>query len=88
LTESDETYILPEEYYLSVPGILFENKYLGRILNRDEKYLIYKILISEEEDLSNRNLSKELNLSRENLRTRITSIRDKINGGFNVTGPK
>jgi hypothetical protein len=84
LTEEDNTYILPEEYYLSIPEILFEDRYLGKALTRDEKYIAYKILSIDEDELSSRKLSSNIKLSRENLRTRLNSLKEKlIIGGFN-----
>jgi hypothetical protein len=53
-------------------------------LTKDEKYLIYKILLSDEEDLSTRNFSDSIKLSRENIRIRFNNLKEKmITGGLN-----
>lgn len=82
LTEEEISTTLSECYF-SAPNILFENKYIGRILDRSEKYILYKIILMDEEP-SERNISKEIGLSRENTRQRLKEIKRKINnGGFN-----
>jgi len=82
LTEDENSNNLSECYF-SAPNILFENKYIGRILDRSEKYILYKIILMDEEP-SERNVSKEIGLSRENTRQRLKEIKRKItNGGFN-----
>lgn len=82
LTEVENSITL-SECYLSAPNILFENKYIGRFLDRSEKYILYKIILMDEEP-SERNISKEIGLSRENTRKRLKEIKAKItNGGFN-----
>lgn len=72
-----EEYQLDEEFYFAAPKILLEDRYVGKLFTKEEKYIIFRILLMDK--LSIRKLSKELNISRENLIQIIKNIRRKLN---------
>jgi hypothetical protein len=83
LIRKDDLDYIKEEYYLSIPDILFEDKFICKHFTKRQKYLIYKILIND--SLSTRELVKLINVSREFLKNDINIIRKiLINGGYNV----
>ena len=84
LEETKELSLLDEEFYFSVPDILYGNSYIKKCFTKAEKYLIYRILISDDDRLSERKLARDIGISRENLRNRLENIRNiLINGGYN-----
>lgn len=72
-----EEYQLDEEFYYSIPNILLEEKYIGKLFTKEEKYIIYKLILLDK--LSIRQLAKELNISRESLIQIINNIKEKLN---------
>lgn len=84
LEDTEDIYLLDEEFYFSVPDILYGNSYIKKYFTKAEKYLIYRILISDDDRLSERKLARDIGISRENLRNRLENIRNiLINGGYN-----
>lgn len=81
----DQSYnICENDFYFSAPNILLYDSFIKKHFTRSEKYIIYKIIISEENELSERKLSKKLNISRETFRTKTKEIKEKlIHGGYN-----
>jgi hypothetical protein len=83
LTEPQKEYKIYEEYYLSIPNILLDDKYICKELDRGSKYIIYKILISDNNNISSRELAKETHMSRDKITKKIYDIRQILkNGGF------
>lgn len=72
-----EEYQLDEGFYYAAPNILFEEKYIGKLFTKEEKYIIYKLILLDK--LSIRKLARELNISRESLIQIINNIKEKLN---------
>jgi len=79
-----EQYI-EKELFLSVPNIFYFNKWMFKYLNRSEKYIIYMILTSDRDELSQQKLADRMNVERKTIRNKLLRIREALekSGGFN-----
>jgi len=75
----DEPYEIQEEYYWQVPNILLTDRYINNLFTRSEKYYIYKILMSEDNKLTQRDLSEACGISRPTMIQRISELREVLN---------
>lgn len=80
LLQLDEEYEIYEEYYLTSPAFLFENKWLARDLSQSQKNLILKILTNE--SLTLRSLANECRLSYVTIQTQLQNIATAIKDGY------
>ena len=78
----DKTYELKDEIYLATPQILFEERYIGKVLDRTEKFIVSQILESDSKELSQAKLAKRLDIDRKTMRKKLLDIAVKL-GGFN-----
>ncbi len=76
--EEEGFYYLEEEFYLSAPKILFEEKYLGKDFTKAEKYLIYIILTVNDNELTQTKLASYCNVERKNITNRLSGLREKL----------
>ena len=67
-------YIMDEEFYWRVPGILFEDKYVGKCFTRGEKYLIYMILTTDDKNLSVKKLADKAQMDRRRMKDILSDI--------------
>jgi hypothetical protein len=77
-TEGDideETYSLDGEVYLRENTILFEDRFLCRELSTKQKYIIYVILTSEDDELSLRKVSAKLGIDNHTLANDLLEIK-------------
>ena len=71
----NRSYTMPEEVWLSVPKLLFIDKWLPKNLQRSEKYLIYRLL-SSFEGKTNRVTVNDGGTERKTMSKRIAQLRD------------
>jgi hypothetical protein len=76
------------EFYLKIPSILLENRYLGRALSRSDRYLIYRILVADDDQLSHSALARHCKVSRQTLRKKLSDLADKLQDGGFHGGPR
>lgn len=73
------TYLQDEEFYWRVPGILFEEQYVGKFFTRAEKYLIYMILTADDKELSDAGLARRCGVERKRMKSMLSDLRALIN---------
>ena len=78
LKDYDISYEYDNEFYLSVPFLLREEKYIARHLTRGERYITSKILESDKQSLSQAKLAGILNIERATLKTLLNNIAEKL----------
>jgi len=77
LYSPNNTYELDEEFYWRTPGILFEDRYVGKCFTRGQKYIIHRILVSDEKELaSKKKLAEACNMSRISMLNKLLEIKD------------
>jgi len=74
ITKPEESYSMPNEIYLSVPNILFEDRWLGKNLQKCQKYLIYRLLVADSH--KREDLAEDNALGRWTIFNRISELRD------------
>jgi hypothetical protein len=74
----DSSYEIEEEYYWSVPEILINDKYVGKSFTKSEKYLIYIILTSGNNALSQQCIANICNVDRKTIASKISDIREVL----------
>lgn len=73
LTQSEEICYMQEEFYWTVPHILLEDRYIGNLFTKDEKYLMYVILESDIDELNQVAIAEKTKINR---RTWISRMKD------------
>jgi len=77
LIDTGGTYEIDEEFYWKVPGILFEENYVGKCFTRGEKYVILTIIMSSNyRDLSTQGIAKRLGITRHTVRDKLEDIKE------------
>lgn len=71
-------YEMEEEFYWSTPEILIENKFVGKLFTNSEKYVISKILTSDDDKITQVDIAMQLGVSRITVNKHISEIRDKL----------
>lgn len=74
LRAKDEPYEMYDECYLSTPGILFENRYIGKLFTMSEKCTINRILAADDMELDKTYLAKQCAVSRNTMSTNLAEI--------------
>lgn len=64
INTKEKTYEIQEEFYWDAKKILFEDRYVGKIFTRAEKYIILNIIAADKLDLTKSNLARLCGLSR------------------------
>lgn len=74
----NDSYNSIEEFYWATPKILFEEKFIGKVFTKSQKYIISKILSTDDNSLSQVNLAKKLNLSKDMLVSHLKVIKSTM----------
>jgi len=74
----ETTYNMDEEFYWSVPNILFEEKYVGKCFTRAEKYVIYMIITSSDNDLLVTRLADRCKIDKRRMKTMLSDIGEQL----------
>lgn len=80
LLQLDGQYEIQDEYYLTSPAFLFEEKWLARDLSQSQKNLILKVLTDESPTL--RSLANKCRLSYVTIKTQLQNIATAIKEGY------
>lgn len=75
----DEPYELQEEYYWKIPNILTTDKYIKNLFTRSQKYFIFKILMSEDNKLTKKDLSVACGISRPTMIQQVSELQKVLN---------
>ena len=78
LIQTEGTYEMEGEIYLTSPGFLFENKWLAKGLSKAQKNLILKILTTD--SLTERNLANRCRFSKNTVRTQLQHLAAAFKG--------
>ncbi len=70
---------LDEEFYWTIPNVLFEDRYVGKSFTRSEKYLIYMILAADESQLTAQGLAKSCGIDRRIMKDRLSDLQEIFN---------
>lgn len=73
----DFKYEMDEEFYWRVPGILFEERYVGKCFTRPMRYVIFTILMADDKELSVSRLACQLGIHRHIMRAKLEDIAAK-----------
>jgi len=68
-------YSIDEEFYWKVPGIILEDRYVGKCFTRAEKYIISKILTADIDELSHHKLAEACSIERRSMRKMLLDLR-------------
>jgi hypothetical protein len=79
LVDTGGEYALDEEFYWTVPNILWEDRYVGKCFTRSEKYLIYMILAADQRQLTAQGLAKLLKIDRRTVATMLSDLQETLN---------
>ncbi len=71
--------VIDEEFYWRTPGILFENKYVGKCFTRSEKYLISMIIAADDRKLSHQSLANMSLIGRRRMKKMLLDIGEQLN---------
>jgi hypothetical protein len=74
----DEPYEMNEEFYWRSPGILFEDRYVGKCFTRSEKYIINIILTADDSDLSQQRLADAGKIDRRKVKEILSEVGEII----------
>jgi hypothetical protein len=72
-------YNLDEEFYWTVPNILFEDRFVGKCFTNSEKYVISVLLAADEKDLTTKGLARLCNLDRRTMKTKLLDLQEVFN---------
>ena len=78
LIDGGGSYEMKEEFYWKVPSILLEERYVGKCFTRSEKYVMYKILVSDRRHLSIQKLAKTCNIDRKTMKSILSDLKEVI----------
>jgi hypothetical protein len=70
--------IIDEEFYWYMPNILIEDRYVGKVFTRAEKYIISKILTSDDDKLTQVDIAKQLGVNRITANRYLSELREKL----------
>jgi hypothetical protein len=73
-----EQYELEEEFYWTVPSILTEDRYIGKVFTRSMRHVIYNILTSDDQDLTTEALARKMQINRLTMRKNLNEIREQL----------
>lgn len=76
LTQSEELYYMQEEFYWTVPHILLEDRYIGNLFTKDEKYLMYVILESDIDELNQVAIAEKIKINRKTWISRMKDLQE------------
>lgn len=86
LTTTGGMHLTQEEYYWTIPHILLEDRYIGKLFTRSEKYLMYVILESDLDELDQVSIAKTIDVNRKTWISRMKDLREILESeGFNAT---
>jgi transcriptional antiterminator len=71
-------YEIDEEYYWSAPEILINDRYVGKRFTKSEKYIIYIVLLSDDNALSNQCIADICNVDRKTIASKLSDIREVL----------
>ena len=74
----EEPYKLQEEYYWKIPDLLTTDKFVKKLFTKSLKYYIYKILASEDDKLTKKDLSKSCGISRPTMIKQILELQEVL----------
>lgn len=74
INQEESEYELNEEWYYTVPNILFEDRYIGKLFTFDEKYVIYVLLMSDNNELNLKQLAINCNIDKRVLSKKLNKI--------------
>lgn len=74
----EEEYELDEEFYWTTPGILFENRYIGKFFTRSEKYVISILFTADEKDLSAQGLARLCGIDRRIMKEMLNGLQEVL----------
>jgi hypothetical protein len=74
----EELDMIHEEYYWRVPDVLIIDKFVGKLFTRDQKYLISKILMSEDNKLTTKDLAISCGVSRPTMIDRLSDLKESL----------
>ena len=77
LLREEGVYFLQEEFYWNA-NIILERKYAGKVFSRSQRYLISKIITSDNYSFSLEELAKRSNVSRRRMKNMLSIIRTKM----------
>lgn len=81
--QEETLYNLSNEIYLSIPNVLFEDKWLLRGLQRSEKYLIFLMLSGDADELTQARLAHRAGIGRKKMRTMLNNLQETLlYGGY------
>jgi len=72
--QEEESYLLDEEFYWQ--NILYQDTFVGKCFTRSEKYIIHRILNSDEEDLTIMKLANQLGRKRWQMKERLLELKE------------
>ena len=72
---------LDEDFYWRMPGILFEDRWVGKCFTRAEKYLISIVLMADDSELSIVSLAAAANVDRKKITTMLSDMKAVLIGG-------
>lgn len=76
LIQSHGHYSMQEEFYWTVPNILLEDRFIGNLFTKSERYLIYMILESDDDELSQVSIAEKLKVNRRTWIARMNELRE------------
>jgi len=87
LTETTEDlYETDEEYYWKIPEMFITDRFIGKLFTIREKYYIYKILVADNDKLTQKDLAKSCKVSRPTMNIRLSELKEAlVTGGYNGT---
>jgi len=71
-------YETDEEFYWRTPGILLEDRFIGKSFTRAEKYIISIIIVSDDNKLSVQKLAKACNMDRKRMKSILADIKEVL----------
>lgn len=73
---------LDEEFYWSIPNILTEDRYTGKVFTKAEKYLIFRILALDDDKLTQVDIAEQLGVNRLTANKYLLEIREKLQSNW------
>lgn len=78
INDLQESYLPQEEYYWDPIKLLTTDRYIKNLFTYKEKYVIYSILMSDDNKLTKKDLSETFGISRPTMTKILNNIKDRL----------